>query len=120
MSDHDTIIRTGMVRAQTITVGGAPHGNVLIRENTDTGRQRRRDKLLHKAASPGLKGDSDMWTLKDEVSNLKQMDGVVLLCADRRLDQQDQLFHVSYCDIGGKKNKMLDDPHWEVDDVDQQ
>lgn len=48
-----------MVRAQTITVGGAPHGNVLIRENTDTGRQRRRDKLLHKAASPGLKRDSD-------------------------------------------------------------
>lgn len=29
---NNTVIKTGIVRAQTITIGGAPNGNVLIRE----------------------------------------------------------------------------------------
>lgn len=44
---NDTVIKTGIMRAQTITIGGAPNGDVLIRE-TPTQRDRERDELLHR------------------------------------------------------------------------
>ncbi|KAG7501114.1 hypothetical protein JOB18_040220 [Solea senegalensis] len=55
-SDHDTVIKTGIVKPQTITGGaggggGAPHCNVLIRQTlTQTDEQTERgDELLYKS-----------------------------------------------------------------------
>lgn len=44
---NHSIIRTGIVRAKTITTGEAPNSNVLIIE-TLTQRDRERDELLHR------------------------------------------------------------------------